>query len=225
MRDYIRQIVEQYLEENIFSSAVQKKQSRGVAQSTGHAVELDMNKPNTLAKVKMAQDSKVVKGLITKGFTHAESSEGGKKVKLYFSGPRQRNTWLKKWRSLDIPTKTNESYKPNQPKPVQGEEKPLTRTERIRKNIGMKVKDAVKNMSPPQAKRFLKRVGSKTRVLDRGGSFIYDDIMNESYKYGGYMSRIEKGKRRLKRMKNIKAKRIEGERRRNKTRTETQREN
>ena len=108
MRDYIRQIVEQYLEENIFSSAVQKKQSRGVAQSTGHAVELDMNKPNTLAKVKMAQDSKVVKGLITKGFTHAESSEGGKKVKLYFAGPRQRNTWLKKWRSLDIPAKTPE---------------------------------------------------------------------------------------------------------------------
>ena len=158
MRDYIRQIVEQYLEENIFSSAVQKKQSRGVAQSTGHAVELDMTKPNTNAKVKMAQDSKVVKGLITKGFTHAESSEGGNKVKLYFSGPRQRNTWLKKWRSLDIPEKTPE----------------------------------------------------KT---------------NESYKHGGYMSRIEKGKRRLKRMKNIKAKRIEGERRRNKTRTDTQREN
>ena len=155
MRDYIRQIVEQYLEENIFSSAVQKKQSRGVAQSTGHAIELDMTKPNTNAKVKMAQDSKVVKGLITKGFTHAESSEGGNKVKLYFAGPRQRNTWLKKWRSLDIPKKET----------------------------------------------------------------------NESYKHGGYMSRIEKGKRRLKRMKNIKAKRIEGERRRNKTQTETQREN
>ena len=110
MRDYIRQIVEQYLTENIFSSAVKKDQGRGVEKATGHAVELDMSKPNTHAKVKMAQDSKVVKGLITKGFTHAESSEGGNKVKLYFAGPRQRNTWLKKWRSLDIPKKTNESY-------------------------------------------------------------------------------------------------------------------
>ena len=90
------------LTENIFSSSVKKDQGRGVEKATGHAVELDMSKPNTHAKVKMAQDSKVVKGLITKGFTHAESSEGGDKVKLYFAGPRQRNTWLKKWRSLDI---------------------------------------------------------------------------------------------------------------------------
>ena len=170
MRDYIRQIVEQYLEENIFSSAVQKKQSRGVAQSTGHAVELDMNKPNTLAKVKMAQDSKVVKGLITKGFTHAESSEGGKKVKLYFSGPRQRNTWLKKWRSLDIPAKTkketNENYDAGQPKPV-----------RIRGLTGQRVTEVVKNMSPEQQSRFMKRIGPKIRKLTKGGAFIADRIM------------------------------------------------
>ena len=102
MRDHIRQILEKQLTENIFSSAVKKDQGRGVEKATGHAIELDMSKPNTNAKVKMAQDSKVVKGLITKGFTHAESSEGGNKVKLYFAGPRQRNTWLKKWRSLDI---------------------------------------------------------------------------------------------------------------------------
>ena len=99
---YIESVVKNYLMENIFSSSVKKDQGRGVEKATGHAVELDMNKPNTHAKVKMAQDSKVVKGLITKGFTHAESSEGGDKVKLYFAGPRQRNTWLKKWRSLDI---------------------------------------------------------------------------------------------------------------------------
>ena len=102
MKDHIRQILEKQLTENIFSSAVKKDQGRGVEKATGHAIELDMSKPNTNAKVKMAQDSKVVKGLITKGFTHAESSEGGNKVKLYFAGPRQRNTWLKKWRSLDI---------------------------------------------------------------------------------------------------------------------------
>jgi len=170
MRDYIRQIVEQYLEENIFSSAVQKKQSRGVAQSTGHAVELDMTKPNTNAKVKMAQDSKVVKGLITKGFTHAESSEGGNKVKLYFSGPRQRNTWLKKWRSLDIPAKTkketNENYDAGQPKPV-----------RIRGLTGQRVTDVVRNMSPEQRKRFMQRIGPKIRKLTKGGAFIADRIM------------------------------------------------
>ena len=103
MKDHIRQLIEQHLTENIFSSSLQKDKGRGVEKATGHAVELDMSKPNTNAKVKMAQDSKVVKGLITKGFTHAESSEGGNKVKLYFAGPRQRNTWLKKWRSLDIP--------------------------------------------------------------------------------------------------------------------------
>ena len=224
MRDYIRQIVEQHLTENIFSSAVQKKQSRGVAQSTGHAIELDMTKPNTHAKVKMAQDSKVVKGLITKGFTHAESSEGGNKVKLYFAGPRQRNTWLKKWRSLDIPAKTpektNENYDAGQPKPV-----------RIRGLTGQRVTDIVKNMTPAQKARLRKKLGPKVRKLTKGGAFVADRIMqqseptNESYKHGGYMSRIEKGKRRLKRMKNIKAKRIEGERRRNKTRTDTQREN
>ena len=215
MRDYIRQIVEQHLIENIFSSAVQKKQSRGVAQSTGHAIEHDMTKPNTHAKVKMAQDSKVVKGLITKGFTHAESSEGGNKVKLYFAGPRQRNTWLKKWRSLDIPKKTNESYDAGQPKPV-----------RIRELTGQRITQVMKNMTPAQKQRLMKKIGPNVRKLTKGGAFVVDRIMQqESYKYGGYMSRIQKGKRRLKRMKNIKAKRIEGERRRNKTRTETQREN
>ena len=215
MRDYIRQIVEQHLTENIFSSAVKKDQGRGVEKATGHAVELDMTKPNTHAKVKMAQDSKVVKGLITKGFTHAESSEGGNKVKLYFAGPRQRNTWLKKWRSLDIPKKTNESYDAGQPKPV-----------RIRELTGQRITQVMKNMTPAQKQRLMKKLGPKVRKLTKGGAFVVDRIMQqESYKYGGYMSRIQKGKRRLKRMKNIKAKRIEGERRRNKTRTETQREN
>jgi hypothetical protein len=167
MKDYIRQIVEQYLTENIFSSAVKKDQGRGVEKSTGHAVELDMSKPNTNAKVKMAQDSKVVKGLITKGFTHAESSEGGNKVKLYFAGPRQRNTWLKKWRSLDIPKKeTNENYDPNQPKPV-----------RIRDLTGQRVTQVVQNMSPEQKSRLMKKLGPKVRKLTKGGAFVADRIM------------------------------------------------
>ena len=215
MKNHIRQLIEQHLTENIFSSAVKKDQGRGVEKATGHAVELDMSKPNTNAKVKMAQDSKVVKGLITKGFTHAESSEGGNKVKLYFAGPRQINTWLKKWRSLDIPKKTNESYDAGQPKPV-----------RIRELTGQRITQVMKNMTPAQKQRLMKKIGPNVRKLTKGGAFVVDRIMQqESYKYGGYMSRIQKGKRRLKRMKNIKAKRIEGERRRNKTRTETQREN
>ena len=81
-------------------------------------------------------------------------------------------------------------------------------------------------MTPAQKQRLMKKIGPNVRKLTKGGAFVVDRIMQqESYKYGGYMSRIQKGKRRLKRMKNIKAKRIEGERRRNKTRTETQREN
>ena len=170
MKDHIRQLIEQHLTENIFSSSLQKDKGRGVEKATGHAVELDMSKPNTNAKVKMAQDSKVVKGLITKGFTHAESSEGGNKVKLYFAGPRQRNTWLKKWRSLDIPAKTpektNESYDAGQPKPV-----------RIRGLTGQRVTEVVKNMSPEQRKRFMQRIGPKIRKLTKGGAFIADRIM------------------------------------------------
>tara|TARA_S200002703_G_scaffold60933_2_gene52802 strand:- start:2234 stop:2743 length:510 start_codon:yes stop_codon:yes gene_type:complete len=169
MKNYIRQIVEQYLTENIFSSAVKKDQGRGVEKATGHAVELDMSKPNTNAKVKMAQDSKVVKGLITKGFTHAESSEGGNKVKLYFAGPRQRNTWLKKWRSLDIPKKTNESYDAGQPKPV-----------RIRDLTGQRVTDVVKNMTPAQKQRLMKKLGPKVRKLTKGGAFVADRIMQQN---------------------------------------------
>ena len=215
MKDHIRQILEKQLTENIFSSSLQKDKGRGVEKATGHAVELDMSKPNTNAKVKMAQDSKVVKGLITKGFTHAESSEGGNKVKLYFAGPRQRNTWLKKWRSLDIPKKTNESYDAGQPKPV-----------RIRGLTGQRVTDVVKNMTPAQKARLLKKLGPKVRKLTKGGAFVVDRIMqqNESYKRGGHMSQIIKNKLRDKRNKKMTARTIEGQKRRMKTRSQSQRE-
>ena len=215
MKDHIRQILEKQLTENIFSSSLQKDKGRGVEKATGHAVELDMSKPNTNAKVKMAQDSKVVKGLITKGFTHAESSEGGNKVKLYFAGPRQRNTWLKKWRSLDIPKKTNESYDAGQPKPV-----------RIRGLTGQRVTDVVKNMTPAQKARLLKKLGPKVRKLTKGGAFVADRIMqqNESYKRGGHMSQIIKNKLRDKRNKKMTARTIEGQKRRMKTRSQSQRE-
>ena len=219
MKDHIRQILEKQLTENIFSSSLQKDKGRGVEKATGHAVELDMSKPNTNAKVKMAQDSKVVKGLITKGFTHAESSEGGNKVKLYFAGPRQRNTWLKKWRSLDIPKKTNESYDAGQPKPV-----------RIRGLTGQRVTDVVKNMTPAQKARLLKKLGPKVRRLTKGGAFVVDRIMqqpeptNEGFKRGGYVSQIIKNKLRDKRNKKMTARTIEGQKRRMKTRSQSQRE-
>jgi|LUMH01.1.fsa_nt_gb hypothetical protein len=214
MKDHIRQILEKQLTENIFSSAVKKDQGRGVEKATGHAIELDMSKPNTNAKVKMAQDSKVVKGLITKGFTHAESSEGGNKVKLYFAGPRQRNTWLKKWRSLDIPKKTNESYDAGQPKPV-----------RIRDLTGQRVTDVVKNMTPAQKQRLMKKIGPNVRKLTKGGAFVVDRIMQqESYKRGGHMSQIIKNKLRDKRNKKMTARTIEGQKRRMKTRSQSQRE-
>ena len=87
-------------------------------------------------------------------------------MKLYFAGPRQRNTWLKKWRSLDIPKKTNESYDAEQPKPV-----------RIRGLTGQRVTEVVKNMSPEQRKRFMQRIGPKIRKLTKGGAFIADRIM------------------------------------------------
>jgi hypothetical protein len=204
MKDHIRQILEKQLTENIFSSSLQKDKGRGVS------------KPNTNAKVKMAQDSKVVKGLITKGFTHAESSEGGNKVKLYFAGPRQRNTWLKKWRSLDIPKKeTNESYNRKAQKPV-----------RIRDLTGQRVTDVVKNMTPAQKQRLMKKLGPKVRKLTKGGAFVADRIMqqNESYKRGGHMSQIIKQKLRDKRTKNVASKVKEGQKRRQKMKSQGQQE-
>ena len=215
MKDHIRQLIEQHLTENIFSSSLQKDKGRGVEKATGHAVELDMSKPNTNAKVKMAQDSKVVKGLITKGFTHAESSEGGNKVKLYFAGPRQRNTWLKKWRSLDIPKKTNESYDAGQPKPV-----------RIRGLTGQRITQVMKNMTPAQKAKLLKKLGPKVRKLTKGGAFVADRIMqqNESFKRGGYTARLLKQKLRDKRAKNVAAKVKEGQKRRQKIKSLGQRE-
>ena len=296
MEDYIRQIVENQLTENIFSSAVKKDQGRGVEKATGHAIELDMSKPNTNAKVKMAQDSKVVKGLITKGFTHAESSEGGNKVKLYFAGPRQRNTWLKKWRSLDIPKKTNEDYlsekiRDDIPANVQKIAKELGKAValhssqakrlrdagipddeklpakvrkipdeldkavaahksqagrlrkadisetknydakqpkpiRIRGLTGQRITQVMKNMTPAQKSRLLKKLGPKVRKLTKGGAFVADRIMqqNESYKRGGHMSQIRKNELRDKVRKKITAKKIEGQKRRLKNQTQSQRE-
>ncbi len=210
MRDYIKQIIESLV----------KNPARGVKAGTNMKITYRAGE-NLDRAMKYFDDFGSQRKKIQKLMHSAEMDSDGNLVIT----PRSTQG-AKKIRSMmqDVlaPRKkeTNESYDAGQPKPV-----------RIRGLTGQKVTDVVKNMTPAERKRFLKRMGPKIRTLTKGGAFVVDRIMqqseptNESYRYGGYMSRIEKGKRRLKRMKNIKAKRIEGERRRNKTRTDTQREN
>ena len=210
MRDYIKQIIESLV----------KNPARGVKAGTNMKITYRAGE-NLDRAMKYFDDFGSQRKKIQKLMHSAEMDSDGNLVIT----PRSTQG-AKKIRSMmqDVlaPRKkeTNESYDAGQPKPV-----------RIRGLTGQRVTDVVKNMTPAQKARLIKKLGPKVRKLTKGGAFVVDRIMqqseptNESYKHGGYMSRIEKGKRRLKRMKNIKAKRIEGERRRNKTRTDTQREN
>ena len=210
MRDYIKQIIESLV----------KNPARGVKAGTNMKITYRAGE-NLDRAMKYFDDFGSQRKKIQKLMHSAEMDKDGNLVIT----PRSTQG-AKKIRSMmqDVlaPRKkeTNESYDAGQPKPV-----------RIRGLTGQRVTDVVKNMTPAQKARLIKKLGPKVRKLTKGGAFVVDRIMqqseptNESYKHGGYMSRIEKGKRRLKRMKNIKAKRIEGERRRNKTQTETQREN
>ena len=216
MKDHIKQIIESLV----------KNPARGVKAGTNMKITYRAGE-NLDRAMKYFDDFKSQQKKIQKLMHSAEMDSDGNLVIT----PRSTQG-AKKIRSMmqDVlaPRKkeTNESYDAGQPKPV-----------RIRGLTGQRVTDIVKNMTPAQRQRLMKRLGPKVRTLTKGGAFVVDRIMqqskptepteptNESYKHGGYMSRIEKGKRRLKRMKNIKAKRIEGERRRNKTRTYTQREN
>jgi len=210
MRDYIKQIIESLV----------KNPARGVKAGTNMKITYRAGE-NLDRAMKYFDDFGSQRKKIQKLMHSAEMDKDGNLVIT----PRSTQG-AKKIRSMmqDVLAprnkETNESYDAGQPKPV-----------RIRGLTGQKVTDVVKNMTPAQKARLIKKLGPKVRKLTKGGAFVVDRIMqqseptNESYKHGGYMSRIEKGKRRLKRMKNIKAKRIEGERRRNKTRTDTQREN
>tara|TARA_R100000231_G_scaffold75903_1_gene59108 strand:- start:354 stop:986 length:633 start_codon:yes stop_codon:yes gene_type:complete len=210
MRDYIKQIIESLV----------KNPARGVKAGTNMKITYRAGE-NLDRAMKYFDDFGSQRKKIQKLMHSAEMDSEGNLVIT----PRSTQG-AKKIRSMmqDVlaPRKkeTNESYDAGQPKPI-----------RIRGLTGQRVTDVVKNMTPAQKARLIKKLGPKVRKLTKGGAFVVDRIMqqseptNESYKHGGYMSRIEKGKRRLKRMKNIKAKRIEGERRRNKTRTDTQREN
>jgi len=210
MRDHIKQIIESLV----------KNPARGVKAGTNMKITYRAGE-NLDRAMKYFDDFGSQRKKIQKLMHSAEMDKDGNLVIT----PRSTQG-AKKIRSMmqDVlaPRKkeTNENYDAGQPKPV-----------RIRGLTGQRVTDVVKNMTPAQKARLIKKLGPKVRKLTKGGAFVVDRIMqqseptNESYRYGGYMSRIEKGKRRLKRMKNIKAKRIEGERRRNKTRTDTQREN
>ena len=116
-------------------------------------------------------------------------------------------------RKADISETKN--YDAGQPKPV-----------RIRGLTGQRITQVMKNMTPAQKARLLKKLGPKVRKLTKGGAFVADRIMqqNESYKRGGHMSQIRKNRLRDKVRKNITAKTIEGQKRRARTQSKTQRE-
>ena len=212
LRAHVELTVDNYLSEG----SLVKNPARGVKAGTNMRITYRAGE-NLDRAMKYFDDFKSQQRKIQKLMHSAEMDSDGNLVIT----PRSTQG-AKKIRSMmqDVlaPRKkeTNESYDSNRPKPV-----------RIRDLTGQRVTDVVKNMTPAQKQRLMKKLGPKVRKLTKGGAFVVDRIMqqNESYKHGGYMSRIQKGKSRLKRMKNIKAKRIEGERRRNKTKTETQREN
>jgi len=117
-------------------------------------------------------------------------------------------------RKADISETKN--YDAGQPKPV-----------RIRGLTGQRITQVMKNMTPAQKARLLKKLGPKVRKLTKGGAFVADRIMqqNESYKRGGHMSQIRKNRLRDKVRKNITAKRIEGKKRRQKNKSQGQMEN
>ena len=116
-------------------------------------------------------------------------------------------------RKADISETKN--YDAGQPKPV-----------RIRGLTGQRITQVMKNMTPAQKARLLKKLGPKVRKLTKGGAFVADRIMqqNESYKRGGHMSQIRKNRLRDKVRKNITAKKIEGQKRRQKIKSLGQQE-
>lgn len=117
-------------------------------------------------------------------------------------------------RKADISETKN--YDAGQPKPV-----------RIRGLTGQRITQVMKNMTPAQKARLLKKLGPRVRKLTKGGAFVADRIMqqNESFKRGGHMSQIRKNRLRDKVRKNITAKRIEGKKRRQKNKSQGQMEN
>ena len=205
MKDYIKQIIESLI----------KNPARGVKAGTNMKITYRAGE-NLDRAMKYFDDFKSQQKKIQKLMHSAEMDSDGNLVIT----PRSTQG-AKKIRSMmqDVlaPRKkeTNENYDAGQPKPV-----------RIRGLTGQRITQVMKNMTPAQKARLLKKLGPKVRKLTKGGAFVADRIMqqNESFKRGGHMSQIIKNKLRDKRNKKMTAKTIEGQKRRARTQSQTQRE-
>ena len=205
MKDYIKQIIESLV----------KNPARGVKAGTNMKITYRAGE-NLDRAMKYFDDFKSQQKKIQKLMHSAEMDSDGNLVIT----PRSTQG-AKKIRSMmqDVlaPRKkeTNENYDAGQPKPV-----------RIRGLTGQRITQVMKNMTPAQKARLLKKLGPKVRKLTKGGAFVADRIMqqNESYKRGGHMSQIRKNRLRDKVRKNITAKKIEGQKRRQKIKSLGQQE-
>jgi len=205
MKDYIKQIIESLV----------KNPARGVKAGTNMKITYRAGE-NLDRAMKYFDDFKSQQKKIQKLMHSAEMDSDGNLVIT----PRSTQG-AKKIRSMmqDVlaPRKkeTNENYDAGQPKPV-----------RIRGLTGQRVTQVMKNMTPAQKAKLMKKLGPKVRKLTKGGAFVADRIMqqNESFKRGGHMSQIIKNKLRDKRNKKMTAKTIEGQKRRARTQSQTQRE-
>ena len=203
MKDHIKQIIESLV----------KNPARGVKAGTNMKITYRAGE-NLDRAMKYFDDFKSQQKKIQKLMHSAEMDSDGNLVIT----PRSTQG-AKKIRSMmqDVlaPRKTNESYDAGQPKPV-----------RIRGLTGQRITQVMKNMTPAQKAKLMKKLGPKVRKLTKGGAFVADRIMqqNESFKRGGHMSQIIKNKLRDKRNKKMTAKTIEGQKRRARTQSQTQRE-
>ena len=205
MKDHIKQIIESLV----------KNPARGVKAGTNMKITYRAGE-NLDRAMKYFDDFKSQQKKIQKLMHSAEMDSDGNLVIT----PRSTQG-AKKIRSMmqDVlaPRKkeTNENYDAGQPKPV-----------RIRGLTGQRITQVMKNMTPAQKTKLMKKLGPKVRKLTKGGAFVADRIMqqNESFKRGGHMSQIIKNKLRDKRNKKMTAKTIEGQKRRARTQSQTQRE-
>ena len=205
MKDYIKQIIESLV----------KNPARGVKAGTNMKITYRAGE-NLDRAMKYFDDFKSQQKKIQKLMHSAEMDSDGNLVIT----PRSTQG-AKKIRSMmqDVlaPRKkeTNENYDAKQPKVV-----------RIRGLTGQRVTQVMKNMTPAQKARLLKKLGPKVRKLTKGGAFVADRIMqqNESFKRGGYTARLLKQKLREKRAKNVAAKVKEGQKRRQKIKSLGQQE-
>ena len=205
MKDHIKQIIESLI----------KNPARGVKAGTNMKITYRAGE-NLDRAMKYFDDFKSQQRKIQKLMHSAEMDSDGNLVIT----PRSTQG-AKKIRSMmqDVlaPRKkeTNENYDAKQPKVV-----------RIRGLTGQRVTQVMKNMTPAQKARLLKKLGPKVRKLTKGGAFVADRIMqqNESFKRGGYTARLLKQKLREKRAKNVAAKVKEGQKRRQKIKSLGQQE-